>query len=124
MASVRYIVRDIDQSVEFYRDTLDFTVEMHNPGNFAALRLGDLTLYLSVPGKGSGGQAGGMPEPGGWNRFMVITSSLDALIAKLRAADVSFRGDLSSGGAGNAILLQDPSGNVIELFEFKDGQRA
>src|SRR3954471_4532034 len=80
VASVRYIVADIDKAVEFYRDNLDFKVEMHNPGKFAALLGDELTLYLSAPGAGSGGQAGGVPKPGGWNRFMVVTRELDALI--------------------------------------------
>ncbi|MBZ9855352.1 VOC family protein [Mesorhizobium sp. CA13] len=119
MASVRYIVADVDKAVEFYRDSLEFKVEMHNPGKFAALLRDDLTLYLSAPGAGSGGQAGGNPKPGGWNRFMVVTKGLDDLINRLRAAGVTFRGNISDGGAGRAILLEDPSGNVIELFEFK-----
>ncbi|TRC96353.1 VOC family protein [Mesorhizobium sp. WSM4303] len=119
MASVRYIVADIDKAVEFYRGNLEFKVEMHNPGKFAALLRDDLTLYLSAPGAGSGGQAGGNPKPGGWNRFMVVTKGLDDLINRLRAAGVTFRGNISDGGAGRAILLEDPSGNVIELFEFK-----
>ncbi|MER9300493.1 VOC family protein [Mesorhizobium sp. M0621] len=119
MASVRYIVADVDKAVEFYRDNLEFKVEMHNPGKFAALLRDDLTLYLSAPGAGSGGQAGGDPEPGGWNRFMVVTKGLDDLINRLRAANATFRGNISDGGAGRAILLEDPSGNVIELFEFK-----
>ncbi len=119
MASVRYIVADLDEAVEFYRDNLDFTVDMHNPGKFAALLRDDLTLYLSAPGAGSGGRAGGNPKPGGWSRFMVVTRELDTLIDRLRGADARFRGDISDGGAGRAILLEDPSGNVIELFEFK-----
>jgi catechol 2,3-dioxygenase-like lactoylglutathione lyase family enzyme len=119
MASVRYIVTDVDAAVAFYRDNLDFRVDKHNPGKFAALLREDLTLYLSAPGAGSGGQAGGDPRPGGWNRFMIITKDVDALIARLRRAKAKFRGDLSDGGAGRAILLEDPSGNVIELFEFK-----
>jgi catechol 2,3-dioxygenase-like lactoylglutathione lyase family enzyme len=119
MASVRYIVADVDKAVAFYRDNLDFKIDMHNPGKFAALLRDDLTLYLSAPGAGSGGQAGGDPKPGGWNRFMVITKELDALIAHLRGANARFRGDISDGGAGRAILLEDPSGNIIELFEFK-----
>jgi catechol 2,3-dioxygenase-like lactoylglutathione lyase family enzyme len=119
MASVRYIVDDVDEAVSFYRDKLDFTVDKHNPGKFAALLRGEFTLYLSAPGAGSGGQAGGDPKPGGWNRFMIITTELDALIERLRRADARFRGDISDGGAGRAILLEDPSDNVIELFEFK-----
>jgi catechol 2,3-dioxygenase-like lactoylglutathione lyase family enzyme len=119
MAAIRYIVTDIEAAVDFYRDNLGFKVDIHTPGKFAALLLEDLTLYLSAPGAGSGGQAGGSPKPGGWNRFMVITKELDALIGRLRRADASFHGDISDGGVGRAILLEDPSGNFIELFEFK-----
>ncbi len=119
MASVRYIVTDIDEAVEFYRDNLDFKVHMHTPGKFAALLRDDLTLYISAPGAGSGGQAGGNPKPGGWNRFMIVTKQLDALIDRLRDGKAKFRGEISSGGVGRAILLEDPSGNIIELFEFK-----
>jgi catechol 2,3-dioxygenase-like lactoylglutathione lyase family enzyme len=121
MASVRYIVADVDKAVAFYRDNLDFRVDKHNPGKFAALLRDDLILYLSAPGAGSGGQAGGNPEPGGWNRFMVVTEELDVLIGRLRDAGAAFRGGISDGGAGRAILLEDPSGNVVELFEFKRG---
>jgi catechol 2,3-dioxygenase-like lactoylglutathione lyase family enzyme len=119
MASIRYIVTDIDSSVAFYRDKLDFKVEMHNPGKFAALIRDDLTLYLSAPGAGSGGTAGGKPEPGGWNRFMIVTKDIDALIRRLTDADAKFRGEMSEAGAGRARLLEDPSGNLVELFEFK-----
>ncbi|AZO00702.1 MAG: VOC family protein [Mesorhizobium sp.] len=121
MASVRYIVADVNEAVAFYRDNLDFKIDMHNPGKFAALLRDDLTLYLSAPGAGSGGQAGGDPKPGGWNRFMIVTNEVDVLIERLRRADARFRGEISDGGAGRAILLEDPSGNVIELFEFKKG---
>ncbi|OWW04586.1 glyoxalase [Rhizobium sp. R72] len=119
MVSVRYIVIDVDEAVAFYRNNLDFKLDKHNPGKFAALMRDELTLYLSAPGAGSGGQAGGNPKPGGWNRFMIVTKELDALVERLRLADASFRGDISDGGAGRAILLEDPSGNIIELFEFK-----
>ena len=119
MASVRYIATDVDRSLEFYRDRLGFSVDMHNPGKFAALVRDDLTLYLSAPGAGSGGTAGGSPEPGGWNRFMLVTDDIDALIAKLSDAGAKFRGEISEAGAGRARLLEDPSGNLIELFEFK-----
>ena len=119
MISVRYIVADVDKAVEFYRDNLDFKVDKHNPGKFAALLRDEFTLYLSAPGAGSGGQAGGDPRPGGWNRFMIVTNELDVLIERLRQAGARFRGDIGDGGAGRAMLLEDPSGNVIELFEFK-----
>jgi catechol 2,3-dioxygenase-like lactoylglutathione lyase family enzyme len=119
MASIRYIVRDVDRAAEFYRDMLGFKVGKHNPGKFAALELDDLTLYLSAPGAGSGGAAGGNPEPGGWNRFMFVTDDIDALIGRLSKAGARFRGDISEAGAGRARLLEDPSGNLVELFEFK-----
>jgi catechol 2,3-dioxygenase-like lactoylglutathione lyase family enzyme len=119
MASVRYIVSDVDRALEFYRDRLGFDVDMHSPGKFAALRHDDLTLYLSAPGAGSGGTAGGTPEPGGWNRFMLVTRDIDGLIERLTRSGARFRGGISEAGAGRARLLEDPSGNLIELFEFK-----
>jgi catechol 2,3-dioxygenase-like lactoylglutathione lyase family enzyme len=119
MASVRYIVENVDKSVGFYRDRLGFRVDMHNPGKFAALERDDLTLYLSAPGAGSGGTAGGTPAPGGWNRFMVVTQAIDSVIGRLSDAGAKFRGEISEAGAGRARLLEDPSGNLIELFEFK-----
>ena len=91
MASIRYIVT-VDSSVVFYRDQLEFKVDMHNPGKFAALIRDDLTLYLSAPGAGSGGPAGGKPEPGGWNRFMIVTKDIDVLIGRLNDAGAKFRG--------------------------------
>jgi len=119
MASVRYIAPDVDASLAFYRDRLAFRVDMHNPGKFAALVRDDLTLYLSAPGAGSGGNAGGNPEPGGWNRFMFVTDDIDALIDRLEEAGAQFKGEISEAGAGRARLLVDPSGNLVELFEFK-----
>lgn len=120
MASVRYIVTNVDRSLEFYRDELGFKVDKHNPGKFAALVRDDLTLYLSAPGAGSGGTAGGNPEAGGWNRFMLVTDDIDALIGRLDHAGAKFKGEISEAGAGRARLVEDPSGNLIELFEFKD----
>ena len=118
MASVRYIANDIDKSVEFYRDRLGFAVEKHNPGKFAELTLEDLHLFLNAPGAGSAGIAGGDPQPGGWNRFMIVTDDLDGMIDELRQAGARFRGEVAEAGAGRQILLQDPSGNVVELFEY------
>jgi catechol 2,3-dioxygenase-like lactoylglutathione lyase family enzyme len=117
MASVRYIVDDVDAAVGFYRDRLGFSVEMHNPSKFAALRLDDLRLLLNAPGAGSAGKAGGDPRPGGWSRFQIETEDLDGMIDELRKAGASFRGQIAEAGAGRQILLEDPSGNVVELFE-------
>ena len=120
MASVRYIVNDVDESVAFYRDRLGFAVEKHNPGKFAALKHEDLQLFINAPGAGSAGKAGGNPKPGGWSRFMIVTKDLDRKIDQLRKGGASFRGDVAEAGAGRQILLQDPSGNVVELFEYAD----
>ena len=120
MASVRYIVNDVDEAVDFYRDRLGFSVEKHNPGKFAALKLEDLHLFLNAPGAGSAGKAGGNPTPGGWSRFMIVTKNLDRMIEGLRTAGATFRGEIAEAGAGRQILLEDPSGNAIELFEYAD----
>lgn len=117
VASVRYIVRDVDEALEFYRDRLGFEVVMHPAPGFAALSRGDLQLYMNAPGAGGAGRAGGNPEPGGWNRFQIEVDDLDAFIEELQSNDAAFRGDLVEGVGGRQILLEDPSGNVIELFE-------
>jgi len=117
MAAVRYIVSDIAPSVAFYRDMLSFEVDMEVPHQFAALSRDGLTLFLNVPGQGSAGKAGGNPEPGGWNRFSLETDDLDATIESLRDKGASFRGEVAAGPGGRQILLRDPSGNVVELFE-------
>ena len=117
MAAVRYIVSDIAACVAFYRDVLGFEVKMDVAPQFAALSRGDLTLFLNIPGAGSAGKAGGHPEPGGWNRFQVETGDLDATIAELRGKGAKFRGEIASGAGGRQILLEDPSDNLVELFE-------
>jgi catechol 2,3-dioxygenase-like lactoylglutathione lyase family enzyme len=116
MASVRYIVSNVDESVAFYRDKLGFKVDMQAPG-FAAMTLADLRLFINEPGAGSAGKAGGNPEPGGWSRFQIETNDLDELVQSLRDAGAAFRGDIAGGAGGRQILLEDPSGNVVELFE-------
>jgi len=117
--SVRYIVDDVDEAIRFYRENLGFEVDMHPAPGFAALSREDLQLYLNAPGAGSAGIAGGTPEPGGWNRFQLTVDDLDSAIEELRASGARFRGDVAEGAGGRQILLEDPSGNLVELFEPK-----
>lgn len=119
MATIRYIVDDVERAIGFHRDLLGFEVEMHPAPGFAALSLGDLRLLLNAPGAGGAGRAGGTPEPGGWNRFQLEVGDLQALRDTLRAAGARFRGDLVEGQGGAQVLVEDPSGNVVELFEPK-----
>jgi catechol 2,3-dioxygenase-like lactoylglutathione lyase family enzyme len=117
--SVRYIVDDVDAAVAFYRDLLGFEVRMQPGPGFVMLARGGLRLLLNTPGGGGGaGQAmpdGRMPEPGGWNRFQFETDDLDGLIATLQGA--TFRNEIVEGRGGRQILVEDPSGNLVELFE-------
>ncbi|HEY1776809.1 MAG TPA: VOC family protein [Solirubrobacteraceae bacterium] len=119
--SVRYIVDDVDAAIAFYTEHLGFTEVMHPAPTFAMLTNGDLRLALSAPsGAGGGGQAmpdGTTPEPGGWNRFMLEVPDLEAAVGRLREAGARFRNDIVTGVGGNQILLEDPSGNPIELFQ-------
>jgi len=115
--SVRYIVDDVDEAIEFYREKLGFEVDMHPAPGFAALSRDDLQLYLNAPGAGSAGIAGGSPTPGGWNRFQLTVDDLDNMIEELRDSGAKFRGDVAEGAGGRQILLEDPSGNLVELFE-------
>ncbi len=119
--SVRYIVHDVDAAIAFYCQRLGFREEMHPAPAFAMLSRGDLRLVLSVPGGGpGGGQAmpdGTAPEPGGWNRFSLEVADLEATVEELRAAGTHFRDDIVTGVGGKQIVLDDPSGNPVELFE-------
>jgi tRNA-Thr(GGU) m(6)t(6)A37 methyltransferase TsaA len=119
--SVRYIVRDVDAAIAFYCDHLGFTEQMHPAPTFAMVTRGDLRLVLSAVGGGPGGgqpMAGGaVPEPGGWNRFSIEVDDLAQTVDALRAAGATFRGDVVTGVGGRQILVDDPSGNAIELFE-------
>jgi len=119
--SVRYIVHDVDEAIGFYRDLLGFQLSIHPAPAFARVSHGDLRLVLSAPcGGPGGGQAmpdGTMPQPGGWNRFALEVSDLDGLVANLRAAGAHFRNDVVTGVGGRQIILDDPSGNPVELFE-------
>jgi catechol 2,3-dioxygenase-like lactoylglutathione lyase family enzyme len=119
--SVRYYVDDVDAALAFYCERLGFHVDMHPAPAFAMLSRGDLRLLLSAPGGGpGGGQAmpdGRVPEPGGWNRFQLEVGDLAATVETLRKHGVHFRNDIVVGVGGKQILLEDPSGNPIELFE-------
>ena len=118
---VRYIVHDVDAALAFYTTHLGFHVLMHPAPTFAILARGPLRLALSQPSKqGGGGQTlsdGRVPEPGGWNRFSLLVTDLEATVTDLRGAGLTFRGDIVTGVAGRQILLDDPSGNPVELFE-------
>lgn len=119
--SVRYIVDDVDACITFYRDALGFEVRMHPAPTFAILTRGDLRLLLSAPSnQGGGGQIladGSRPEPGGWNRFSLEVADLAAEVGRLRAAGAHFRSDIVHGVGGDQILVDDPSGNPVELFQ-------
>jgi catechol 2,3-dioxygenase-like lactoylglutathione lyase family enzyme len=119
--SVRYIVNDVDEAISFYCGNLDFKEVMHPAPTFAMLSRGDLRLTLSAPsGAGGGGQAmpdGTVPAPGGWNRFALEVADLAALVETLRRNGARFRNDIVTGVGGKQILLEDPSGNPVELFE-------
>ena len=119
--SVRYIVDDVDAAIEFYCRQLDFHEEMHPAPTFAMLTRGDLRLVLSAPGgPGGGGQAmpdGKVPQPGGWNRFQLEVPDLEAAVERLRASGARFRNDVVTGVGGKQVLIDDPSGNPIELFQ-------
>jgi len=119
--SVRYIVNDVAEALAFYSEQLGFHEDMHPAPAFAMMSRGDLRLVLSAPGGGpGGGQAmpdGTLPSPGGWNRFAIEVSDLEGLVERLRQAGVRFRNDIVSGVGGKQILMEDPSGNPVELFE-------
>lgn len=119
--SVRYIVDDIDEAIAFYVEQLGFALVMHPSPPFAMLSRGDLRLVLSAPsGSPGGGQAmpdGTLPSPGGWNRFAIEVDELDEIVARLRANGVRMRNDVVDGVGGRQILIEDPSGNPVELFE-------
>lgn len=119
--SVRYIVHDVDAAIDFYCRLLGFHEDMHPAPTFAMLSRGDLRLVLSAPGGGpGGGQAmadGRLPEPGGWNRFQLEVADTEAIVAGLREHGARFRSDIITGVGGKQILVEDPSGNPVELFE-------
>lgn len=120
--SVRYIVNDVDEAIEFYTKMLDFKVEMHPAAEFAILSRENLRLLLSKPsGRGGGGQPmpdGTVQTPGGWNRFEIEVEDLESTVDKLKKTGCRFRNDIVTGVGGKQTLLEDPSGNLIELFQY------
>jgi len=119
--SVRYIVDDVDAAIGFYCGQLGFHEVMHPAPTFAMLSLGELRLVLTAPGGGpGGGQAmpdGTVPTPGGWNRFQLEVEDLDATVARLREYGARFRNEIVDGVGGRQILVEDPAGNPVELFQ-------
>jgi catechol 2,3-dioxygenase-like lactoylglutathione lyase family enzyme len=118
--NVRYIVSDVDAAIPFYTDMLGFKLEMHPAPGFASLSRGDLQLLLNQPGAGGAGQAmagGQQPVPGGWNRIQIEIENLEATVEKLKRAGGRFRNEIVTGNGGKQILIEDPSGNPIELFQ-------
>jgi catechol 2,3-dioxygenase-like lactoylglutathione lyase family enzyme len=119
---VRYIVNDVDAAIAFYCGLLGFQEQMHPAPTFAMLSRGDLRLVINMPGGGPGGGSqampdGTMPTPGGWNRITLEVADLGATVDALRAAGAYFRNEIVTGVGGKQILVDDPSGNPIELFE-------
>ena len=118
---VRYIVTDVNAAIAFYCEKLGFTEVMHPAPGFAMLTRGDLRLVLSAPNPAAGGGQpmpdGRKQEPGGWNRFAIEVTNLAATVETLRKAGARFRNDIVTGVGGKQILVEDPSGNPIELFE-------
>jgi catechol 2,3-dioxygenase-like lactoylglutathione lyase family enzyme len=124
--SVRYFVHDVDAAIGFYTERLGFEVEARPAPAFAMLSRGDLRLLLNAPGGGGGAAQpmpdGRVPEPGGWNRIQIEVADLAQDVEALREAGARFRNEIVSGMGGKQILLDDPSGNPVELFEPPTGR--
>jgi catechol 2,3-dioxygenase-like lactoylglutathione lyase family enzyme len=119
MVSVRYMVDDVDAAIDFYTKHLGFTLRMSAAPAFADVARGRLRLLLSGPRSSAGRPMpdGTVPSPGGWNRIHLIVSDIAAEVDRLRAAGLTFRNDIVKGPGGQQILLVDPAGNVVELFQ-------
>jgi catechol 2,3-dioxygenase-like lactoylglutathione lyase family enzyme len=118
MVHVRYMVDDVEKAIAFYTKVLDFEVLNSFPA-FADVARGNLRLLLSGPASSAGRPMpdGAKPGPGGWNRIHLIVDNIDAEVARLRKAGARFRNDIVEGPGGKQVLVQDPSGNVVELFQ-------
>ena len=117
---VRYIVDDVDAAISFYTEQLGFQVDMHPAPGFASLSRGNLQLLLNRPGAGGAGQTlpgDQVPSPGGWNRVQIEVADLAALYEQLNGAGCRFRSEIVVGNGGKQVLVEDPSGNPVELFE-------
>ena len=119
MASVRYMVDDVQAAIDFYTSHLGFTLRSSAVPAFADVTRGSLRLLLAGPASSAGRPMpdGIRPEPGGWNRIHLIVPDIAAEVARLRAEGVSFRNDIVTGPGGKQILINDPAGNVVELFQ-------
>jgi catechol 2,3-dioxygenase-like lactoylglutathione lyase family enzyme len=119
--SVRYIVDDVDRAIDFYTGHLGFEEVMHPAPTFAMLHRGELRFVLSAPGGGPGGGAampdGSVPAPGGWNRIQIEVDDLDGTVARLRDAGARFRNEIVEGVGGRQVIVEDPAGNPVELFQ-------
>jgi catechol 2,3-dioxygenase-like lactoylglutathione lyase family enzyme len=121
--NVRYMVDDVDAAVAFYTKVLGFEPFMSAAPAFADVRRGNLRLLISGPTSSAGRPMsdGAKPGPGGWNRIHLLVDDIDAEIARLREAGASFRNDVVTGPGGSQVLVQDPSGNLVEIFQPADG---
>jgi len=119
MASIRYLVKDVDRSIAFYTGQLGFKLVQQAGPAFASVSRDDLTLWLSGP-QSSGARPmpdGRRPEPGGWNRLVLNVKDLPSRVAELKQKAVRFRNEIVVGPGGKQILVEDPDGNPVELFE-------
>lgn len=123
MATLRYLVQDVDASVDFYTQWLGFTLSERWGPPFAIVAKDDLKLWLSGPQTSAAKPMpdGRQPEPGGWNRLVLEVDDLATLVTQLKATGIKFRNEIIEGPGGKQILAEDPSGNPLELFEARKG---
>ena len=119
MATIRYLVGDVERSVAFYTMNLGFRLDQTMAPAFARVSQGDLTLWLAGPQSSAARPMpdGRLPEPGGWNRFVIELEGIETRVGEMKSAGLRFRNEVVEGPGGKQILLEDPDGNVVELFE-------